>query len=601
MTNTNVQTVAAKVSGYLLIADSFGSESSSALPGNTLDASTTQRLPIAAISATYLINEFPTAMILIPVGKAASTDDSSAMLQAQVLAKKLTHMKRIECFVVMEGEFAPGRSWPASPIRVFNGYVTGTAIQYSADAITLAVTATHWLMDLDASSALSSELVPGSPTAIGLPPLTDVYGASVSANPDDQELRKLGEDVWLAALKPKFIELCDLGVLLVGIDCSGAGSLAIGQRLANDVAKKLLLGGASAGAFDISALADIPNMEFITEISRAMAGELSSKASATLYNGTLGNSSFWDKLLEFAGMFGFAVIPTVDTAVCAPISPVLTGGARHTTIKASEFMTFQINNPVFRAWRGVGIIDTFIGEDYGAASDNFGDGLNPMLRTSGCYLPENDESLPESYREAAKRGSLRFIRGPDYVTASVMSGVLGVRNTIPMTNPDCNHTLRPVDSQPTETTGEASGEDTIQKTQNTLGYLYAKWYYWIKQFQDRTGELSGKLRFDISPGSIVRIEDIDSKFYGGNTATSYLYANVAICKFNIDTRTGQAETSFSLTHIRREPEKDFGVASHPLFTTKGGRWVGTVLQNIAFNGGSGKTFIPTPGKHETAS
>ena len=249
---------------------------------------------------------------------------------------------------------------------------------------------------------------------------------------------------------------------------------------------------------------------------------------------------------------------------------------------------------MFRMWRGVSIaghytssfasLDPHIVPDYA------------FLTSSGCYLADTDEELNADVKRRAGNGMLQFIEAPDWVMDRSIEAALRMWTT----TQDMNNTQNDVEEGPQ---AEVPGEEPVKEEPlradgkvKTLGDAYAKWWYWMHQFLPRTGELHGKLRFDIAPGTIVRIEDLDGKLYqdSAGESVSYLYAMVTSVRFQIDAVNAKASTSMTLSHIRRDSEKQYGTTQHPLYKD---RWVGTVLQALRMDG---EVFVPRPGLHEVS-
>jgi hypothetical protein len=64
--------------------------------------------------------------------------------------------------------------------------------------------------------------------------------------------------------------------------------------------------------------------------------------------------------------------------------------------------------------------------------------------------------------------------------------------------------------------------------------------------------MSGKLRFDIAPGSVVAIETAPTD----REAQDILFATVTQVAFAIDAERAAAGTSFTLAHIRTSAENE---------------------------------------------
>jgi hypothetical protein len=105
---------------------------------------------------------------------------------------------------------------------------------------------------------------------------------------------------------------------------------------------------------------------------------------------------------------------------------------------------------------------------------------------------------------------------------------------------------------------------------------YATHWYMSEILQQRYGELSGPLRFDIAPGSIVKIETpIRDREHETNNEN--LYASVMSVTFAINADKATAGTSFSIAHTRTQEEldSDYSTDTAPLYGKT--KWLGGPL------------------------
>lgn len=565
--------------------------------------------PIAAFRSTFMLNSIPTAQVAIPVGRSSVDSGSSDVIKARELSEQLKQFKTAHVYLNIWGEFTPDARWPQGDIRVFNGYVTGTSLTRSVGAISVLVQLTHWIMDLDASSALSSELTKGTPIGLQLPPISSDFSATIS-DPSDPMFKNAADDFWRASLKPKFIELMEGGSLVKFLTCVPKDATKLNQpeKLRNDVALPRL-GDSAIGRFDDDTKIDVPVCKMATQLDLAAEGSISRHLTSTIFNGSAGYSSVFDKLMQALHLFQLTLVVNVDSAAVVPMSPCMYGTdmPRHVTVMASEYHAFAPSEPTFRVWRGVSISGHFTSE-FGGYVPTMEQEEDHVVDSSGCYIADSDEELPQEYRDRSKLGTITFFPAPQWIVDDSMTFALTLPDTMPLGTPGVNHTMEDDEDEAIQTPPEVPVADTgNEKTRDpniakTLGDKYAKWWYWVNQFLSRTGELTGKLRLDIAPGSIVRIEDLEGKLYDSPAEFGYMYALVTAVRVNVDASEGHASTSLSLSHIRRESEKLYGTERHPLYTE---RWVGTVLQDVVMQSNSSKktvasTFIPRPSSHELA-
>jgi hypothetical protein len=105
----------------------------------------------------------------------------------------------------------------------------------------------------------------------------------------------------------------------------------------------------------------------------------------------------------------------------------------------------------------------------------------------------------------------------------------------------------------------------------SLMNAYAQVLYAYEVLKAREGDLSGKLRFDIAPGSSIKIEGCGEKFLGlSDDFGDAMFASVLQVDFIIDCETPRASTSFHIAHIRGSDENRLpgtSVERHPLWET----------------------------------
>ena len=86
----------------------------------------------------------------------------------------------------------------------------------------------------------------------------------------------------------------------------------------------------------------------------------------------------------------------------------------------------------------------------------------------------------------------------------------------------------------------------------------------------RIGQVSGALRFDICPGSTIKVEGVSDRFLPGDDPIGEdRYATVLRVTYYFDAENPRTGTAFNLAHIRNEKEneaEDTSVKRHPLYT-----------------------------------
>ena len=160
-------------------------------------------LPVASIKAQFCTNSFPTAHISIPVGKLAASDTEDAILKGQELIEQFKESRKIYVWAQIDGDFAKDIPWPEEKIYIFQGTITGSSLIQTANSLAVNITAVHWMANLDATSALSSNFAKGSNVFIHTAAVTDANGSHVGASPSETFQARLKRNVWTEALKEK--------------------------------------------------------------------------------------------------------------------------------------------------------------------------------------------------------------------------------------------------------------------------------------------------------------------------------------------------------------------------------------------------------------
>ena len=102
----------------------------------------------------------------------------------------------------------------------------------------------------------------------------------------------------------------------------------------------------------------------------------------------------------------------------------------------------------------------------------------------------------------------------------------------------------------------------------------------MESLKGRVGELSGKLRFDISPGSNVLVHAAGARnIDNADQIQEDIYATVTQVSYVINAESQKAGTAFSLAHIRSASENTSPATSvrHPPLYANA--WPGARLVN----------------------
>jgi hypothetical protein len=127
--------------------------------------------------------------------------------------------------------------------------------------------------------------------------------------------------------------------------------------------------------------------------------------------------------------------------------------------------------------------------------------------------------------------------------------------------------------------------------------LYAQAVYVRVALKGRTATLRGRLRFDIAPGSTVKIFAVDDPFIKaqvGELPGDVLYAEVETVSIEIDSEAPGCFTSFKLQNLRNSIENGTAATSipyHPLYNLQ---WNGAPLSEAV-------PIVPAPDSVEVTN
>lgn len=524
---------------------------------------------VVAVSATYALNDIPTATAVIACGMNMRTMQPSKIHNA--LNTLLPRMKAT-IDVTIETPF--GRTWksPSGTHRVFEGFYVGIGIQRSDTNANYILHFVHWLDDLNCGSILNGNWYPGTPADMAQ---TALYG-SLANNPGsglgapvpfaDPYLTLITKDnmetdLWGSVLKPALLGLSKRKHPITQGTCLGNDN---NNKVVEDGLNKMPDGAPTALPLSM----DLPNVD-----SALLSVNAQSGISKMLTNG-LAYNTIWSKLVgELAASFLFAVSPGATFATVIPFF----GGLR---ISADG-----------TAWRTIRL------NDYNYA--NFNSSQRQLLESISVFYPFVSNSNLGGGREAAAPSISQcppVAKYPPVPTSR--KGVIMVRE-LPTWLHNCtsvggyaHEALYPeVDTHsPGQGSSTPTGSVTIRppltiEREKGVASRYCEHWYKTEILNQRYGELSGKLRFDIAPGSMIAIEvppappPVNPLSGGGEP--SHMYASVTKVSFVINAEQHSAGTSLVLSNLRTEAENNDALLTNekpPLYQTP---WYGGPLTKEA--------------------
>ena len=457
----------------------------------------------------------------------------------------------------------------AGTFVIFEGLLAGIGYQRSSNSASYTLHLIHWLDELNNSSAINGNWFPNAPYDLsfnaacyslrreeGTTDSGDSGQPRPTMDPDGKIISQANaeQDMWGAVIKPLF------------------------QRIAN---YKLPKDGPNTAA--IAALARIPGngKHFSTPLALDLSGlpdaHMTDALRTALTKDALESfayTSFWGKIIgDYAPQFFFALSPGISHALAIPFFGGLQWqNGKATTIKADEYSYANFNAHmtqlleavmVYWPWKMGGNYDTGLEVE---TADEF---VQPL------------GSWPPVIAGQDRPGLKLFKEPPSWiVNLASWAGSAGATTSIKGKAGGC--VLSPGTGEVTTPEGWFTPAAIARDTQKSgVASRFAHHWYKTELLAQRYGELSGKLRFDIAPGSIVRIEMPvkDKKI----EPDEYMVAAVSQVSYSINAERALAGTSFALSYIRTIEEDGDDKISAPFapLYKQGTAWYGGPLKTPA--------------------
>jgi len=508
-----------------------------------------QIIDIVDFQCTYTINKIPKAVATIPVGREVKTLLAS---RSHILSTATQIQIPTNIYVnISYGAGATNTVLPVGTYLIFAGWTTGIGYRHSYGGLQMSLEVTHWLSALTFSSTLLEGTHPQNPAQfthnyrVRLRPedrghlFPDTLGSDFFA-PDD-----VTEDLWGKCILPFF------------------NFLTTGRRLDQDVVggdKNDSLGGDCANALALFQgdelpldIGDVPADEVASAIGRHVCWRTMQPTSDLQALTALAQTTVWSKLVgEMAPSLGFAVIPFAHKASVVPFVPGLQSHwapRSDFTFMARDLDSNEMNMNLIRPLRAWGFSvghggrwgDVTQAEAWDAA------------RMGGWYVGRDDGLIviKQALPWLAEFADLSAFTN---LTAGIAAD--GIR---------ADGFNFPAEGTPPE----KAAVKEVRKRQLTLLDKLAHAGYVTEMLRNRVGRISGPFRFDVCPGSTVKIEGTAGNFLGGlDPHGEPKFATVLQVSYVISAQQSKATTVFDLVHLRTETEngnEDTSVERHPLY------------------------------------
>jgi hypothetical protein len=572
--------------------------------GDQDDPENIQSYDVSQFSTSFAINEIPTAVAMLAIGREFHTQKP-----ARIHTKSdYVQMDRATIFFQPEQEYDPDNKWPGTRLQIFSGYFLGFAYRKINGKITVVAHLLHFLAGLTFSSCVNRTGHVSNPTSLNV---AAILGSLKTTGTDkEKEKENSGsapqsgagggqyisqlpgcnavaptavDDLW-NAIKQYLVAMANIPLMPVSVaqECEGGGDTKTNGVAANILSKiEPFAGGTYKNGVPLKI--DVPS---------GLQGLLQQAIGLDLGNSQIASfatKSMWDKIVgEFCPRYGMALVPMCQSAIVIADVPALGGDAEFPfprfwrsidTIESDALdMNAELHLPIqmVAIWGGW-TTQTMAFEDAASNQDQAQAQVTLTGLIGGCFAEDS----------IAPGDGLRLYINPPPVV-QILAGQMPVyaghnfnlfnRGASRAAGADANSPMPPV-----------SRPGTLGNPVNELCNRYCHDYYVQQMLRGRNGMVAGKLRFDIAPGSIIRIEGSSEKIIGGEDSMAVpLFGCVQRVTIGINAEAGMAGTTFTLSHIRTETEASkprTSVTEHPLFGTSihgNGAHGSPLLDELAF-------------------
>jgi hypothetical protein len=501
---------------------------------------------VTSFSSTWQVNAIPSCEIRVAVGYNAFTSQLAAIHSS---GNSVLRRAPATVNLQMVGDQKAGKAWPGGGV-IFEGYVHSIRPTRSTQGVSVNITLYHWLSDLNTSHMGFGRFSPTTMWDIFKNrPIVNSLGMSDWLFKDEATAVEI-EEVYDSDLYDLFKEGLNFSLTDVEMpwfrEVDGVKPEAFHEKAVAALDRLTNLGckltAAVAAGTSAKPLDEIAILEMMGAIAHNQAG----------------GTTAWSKLVAFCNIFQIGIIPAVEDVYIAPLVPgAVDPGLEigNDEIDLGGGSGFDVNLS-----RGV-VMYPYRQLVYplgGIPSES--DGL--AVQCMGQYV------LKPGTMGTALEGAIDMIQAPrifsiDFVMGGDAEGSEGTEQ----------EEVSP-DSEPPEDGTTAGDPDEAPK------YVYAddwcKNYYWNYVFGRRVQLVDSRLRFDLTPGTIVKVDIAQAS--AGSAAGSLpgfagnvIYGQAEKIVYSISADSNSISTKILVKYVKSEKDKELadseGANESPLFDT----------------------------------
>ena len=512
-------------------------------------------LPVSEAAMSFAVNAVPVCGVHIGLGVDLGTPDLSLRVDSRA-RKLLRKYQQCQLLGIFSGEAVPDARWPEKAQLLFEGRISGVQDAITTEGAALKITINHWLADLASGSIVASHaanLIPGNKlnyaaaySAIDSGVKNKISGIGSLADAVKLFDDDIGADVWANGVKRLYAAiLTNPGpVQYDSTDC-GEDLLLPPDELKRAFAR--IEGPSSDLGREYSQWAKplrfLPNAgEAVdterTEVARSIAEMISHNPVSTVIGAdawTLFQKSIFPDL-------GLMLVPRISSAIVAPNMPVLRE-AYCQRIISNDIVAVDSSRMLQKPIRGVGVVGK--AESVTGASND----KNPV---PVCYFPV--DPVPS--------GKVFYVPPPKW-----LSGIRLSSDTLKKMLA-AELALNGVIGTESFETDEERDEERNARSSISIMHAFARMVYSVMSIQNNTAIVTGRLRFDIAPGSTVEVAAKTEQLTGLGINTPQMQGFVSHVTIMLSAPKEKAYTQFQLQHVRslEDNERDeFTLQSHPLY------------------------------------
>lgn len=478
-------------------------------------------VPLTAFSATFRMHDIPTAHLKVAVGSPANPGGPSVSADGSIGAAVRTPVK---VTAELEGYEKEGVQWDMDGATIFEGVLNRPAYSRGFGAAGLVYIADHWLAGLASGTKLASVLM-----ARGISDLfvRRIPPRALSRRDGYPKLEKAEAELWKNGIKPMLEFTAKLGLGTGGeSDLQGVQTGEAGGDIIATLAK--MDGDIDAGGLAFK----------VPDFGRNLVAKLGEMVMDP------GNGlTAWDTIITLGNQFGFKVIPNVESATCAPVHPL--SGEPYVKIHADEYFDSSVGSPPMTREYPISAVRLY-------GSDSIA-----QLRTGNSNTKA--PNVLGAFASGVVGGQVLLLPAPQILMA-------GRLNLLPR---DEKKKVTPIFQNGLSANSEALdppvGEGVEHMNVTDAGNAFAQLMYVEHVFGTSSMRITGRLRFDIAPGSLVEVELV-----GGSS----LFGVVQSVTISIDAEGPSAFTALEIGSVHSELDRDKVPSSSPLYDSA---WRGTYL------------------------